>query len=95
MKEGQAVLNSSWPSFPDQTFKGVVQAQHLKGDPIARSYRVRIHFSEPSPFKIGMTAETNIILRETENALLIPTSAVVGDRVRVVKMAAWSFARSI
>jgi multidrug efflux pump subunit AcrA (membrane-fusion protein) len=51
------------------------------GDSVARSYRVRIEMLEPTPLRIGMTAETNIIIRETKDALLVPTSAVDKDRV--------------
>lgn len=84
VREGQEVLIRA-DAFPGQMFKGVVKQITPKGDPIARSYRVRVHFTEPSAFQIGMTAETNIILRKAEDALLVPTGAVLGDKLWVVK----------
>ncbi len=64
-------------AFPGQVFHGQVQAITPKGDPVARSYRVRIGFHTPDvPLWIGMTAEVNIITREKKNALLVPRSAI-------------------
>lgn len=72
-------------AFPDQIYKGVVQSITPKGDPVARSYRVRIGFSEETPLMIGMTAETNIIIHETPNALLLPSGAVTQGNVWLVE----------
>jgi membrane fusion protein, multidrug efflux system len=72
-------------AFPGKTYHGTVQNITPKGDPVARSYRVRIGFLESTPLLIGMTAETNIISRETENALLLPASAVFENQVWQVK----------
>lgn len=63
-------------AFPGQTFDGSVQSITPKGDSVARSYRVRINFDDKAPLMIGMTAETNIIARETKNSLLVPSSAI-------------------
>lgn len=77
VRVGQNVLIRA-DAFPGQVFKGKVQSITPKGDPVARSYRMRVSFDEPDvPLMIGMTAETNVILRKTENALLVPSSAVV------------------
>lgn len=72
---GQKVLIQS-DAFEDQVFHGSVQSITQKGDPIARTFRVRITFDKKSPFMIGMNVETNIIISETQNALLIPTAAI-------------------
>ena len=72
-------------AFPDQTYEGFVQNITPKGDPVSRSYRVRIGFSEETPLMIGMTAETNIIIRETPEALLLPSSAVMQGNVWLVE----------
>lgn len=72
-------------AFPGQVFNGSVQSITPKGDPVARSYRVRIALPEDTPLMIGMTAETNIILRRDEHALLLPAAAVVQDTVWVVE----------
>lgn len=80
VQPGQRVLIRA-DAFPRQTFDGKVQSITPKGDPVARSYRVRIGVAAPNPLLIGMTAETNIIVRETPEALLVPTSAVLGDKI--------------
>lgn len=72
-------------AFPDKIFHGVVQSITPKGDAIARSYRVRIGFSEETPLLIGMTAETNIITGERAKALLIPSTAMDGGFVWLVQ----------
>lgn len=71
-------------AFPGQIFRGKVQTITPKGDPVARSFRVRVGFSEKTPLQIGMTAETNIIISERENALLVPSSAVVNNTLWAV-----------
>ena len=84
VQPGQEVLIRA-DAFSDQSFKGEVLSITPKGDPIARSYRVRIGFKEETPLLIGMTAETNILIREVPNALLIPSSAFVQGKVWLVK----------
>jgi len=65
-------------AFPGEVFSGSVIQVTPKGDPIARSYRVRTTVPPESPLRIGMTAETNIISREVADALLVPATAVQG-----------------
>jgi RND family efflux transporter MFP subunit len=72
---GQKVLIRA-DAFPDQVFDGSVAEITPKGDPVARSFRVRIALPENTPLRIGMTAETNIVTRENKDALLIQTSAL-------------------
>lgn len=80
---GQKVLIRA-DAFDGQSFEGEVLAITPKGDPVARSYRVRISLPETTPMHIGMTAENNIIIREKPDALLIPTGALRGDFVYVL-----------
>lgn len=68
-------------AFPGRIFHGHVQSITPKGDPVARSYRVRVALNEETPLLVGMTAETNIVIRKNEHALLLPPSAVVANRV--------------
>jgi membrane fusion protein, multidrug efflux system len=84
VRPGQAVLIRS-DAFAMRSFVGQVQSITPKGDPVARSYRVRISLSDDTPLMIGMTAETNIIQRQNENALLVPASAVRQDTLWIVK----------
>ncbi len=72
-------------AFPDKIFKGRVQSITPKGDPIARTYRVRVAFAEPVPLQIGMTAETNIMISKHDNALLVPSNAVINQKIWLVR----------
>lgn len=75
VQPGQKVIIRA-DAFPNQIFEGEVQSITPKGDPVARSYRVRVSLPENSPLMIGMTAETNIITQEKDAAMMIPVSAV-------------------
>ena len=85
IKSGLPVLISA-DAFPGKVFKGTVQAITPKGDAIARSYRVRITLAtDAEGLMPGMTAESNIIVAERKNALLLPASAVDKDMVWLVQ----------
>ena len=84
VRPGQPVLIRA-DAFPGQIFHGEVQAVTPKGDPVARSYRVRISLPADTPLMIGMTTETNIVLRQNEQALLLPAGAVRQDTVWLVE----------
>lgn len=81
---GQKILIRA-DAFPGKIFEGVLQSVTPKGDPVARSYRVRIGLDRKNPLQIGMTVETNIIVREHPGALLIPSTSLAtslaGDSV--------------
>ncbi|MEZ0226427.1 MAG: efflux RND transporter periplasmic adaptor subunit [Alphaproteobacteria bacterium] len=83
VKPGQAVLIRA-DAFPDQVFNGKVQSITPKGDPVSRSYRVRISLDADAPLLSGMTAEANIVIREEKEALLIPAPAVKNNAVWLV-----------
>src|SRR5215467_4406398 len=80
VRPGQEVLIRS-DAHPGRIFHGKVQAITPKGDPVARSYRVRISLPADTPLMIGMTTETNIVLRQGEHALLLPAGAVQQGKV--------------
>jgi RND family efflux transporter MFP subunit len=81
---GQRVLIRA-PALPDRVIDARLAAITPKGDPVSRSFRVRIEPDDTSPLRIGMTAEVNIIVTERANALLAPASAVVDGHVWVVR----------
>ena len=81
---GQEVLIRA-DALPNRTMRGVVQSITPKGDPVARSYRVRIGLGEATPLMIGMTTEVNIVIRKNDDALLLPPSAVRGTQVWCVR----------
>ena len=83
VKVDQAALIRA-DAFPGKVYKGRVKSITPKGDPIARSYRVRIQLDQETPLQIGMTAETNIIVRERQDVLLVPASAVRSGEIWLV-----------
>lgn len=80
---GQKVLIRA-DAFPGEVFNGTVSAITPKGDPIARSYRVRIRFEGDNPLQIGMTAENNIIIAEKDDVLLLPNASIENGHVWLV-----------
>ena len=81
---GQRVLIKA-DAFPGVVLEGRVAEITPKGDPINKSYRARISLPEDTPLKIGMTTETNIIVREEAHALLVPAAAVSGGKLWVAE----------
>jgi RND family efflux transporter MFP subunit len=81
---GQEVLIRA-DALPNRVMRGVVQAVTPKGDPIARSYRVRIGLTEATSLMIGMTVEVNIVIRRNDDALLLPPSAISASHVWFVR----------
>ncbi len=79
---GQKTLIKS-DAFPGQTLTGSVNHVTPKGDPVNKSYRVRVSLPDDTPLMIGMTTEINIIVREVEYTMLIPTDAVSNGSVWV------------
>lgn len=66
-------------AFPGEIFEGQVSEITPRGDPISRSYRVRVALPADTLLAIGMTADVNVIIAEREAALLIPSSALQSD----------------
>ena len=63
-------------ALPGEVIEGKVKEITPKGDPVARSYRVRLQLANPERLKVGMTVDANLIVAERQDALLVPTSAV-------------------
>jgi RND family efflux transporter MFP subunit len=76
-------------ALPKRLFDGEVAEITPKGDPVSRSYRVRIRFSDApainaGPLRTGMTMDVNLIVSRREGALLVPNRALKSDAVWVV-----------
>jgi RND family efflux transporter MFP subunit len=84
VRPGQKVM-IRLSAFPDKVFEGAVTETTPKGDPVSRVFRVRIKLPPDTPLKIGMTADCNIVVDERSDVLLVPTSAVVGKAVWLVR----------
>lgn len=79
VREGQPVLLRA-AALGTQVFEGQVASITPKGDPVARSYRVRIALSAPpAGLRVGMTVDANLIAARRANALLLPAGAVQGS----------------
>lgn len=82
VEAGMEVLMRS-DAFPGRTIEGSLSRITPKGDPVAKTYRVRVALPPDTPLRIGMTVEINVVVRRVEGAILIPRSALEGDRVLV------------
>ncbi len=80
VRVGQKVVLRA-DALPGEILDGEVSEITPKGDPIARSYRVRVKLADPSRLKVGMTVDANLIVAERANALLVPATAVQNDAV--------------
>jgi len=80
VRPGQTVLIRA-DAFPGRIFQSRVTQVTPKGDPIGRSYRVRIALPPGCPLQIGMTTEANIVVSDHGNALLLPVAAVSQGKV--------------
>lgn len=84
VQTGQKVLIKA-DAFADRMFEGRVAEITPKGEPVARSYRVRVKLPADTPLMIGMTAETNIIVAERQNTLLVPSTALSSNSIWLVR----------
>lgn len=70
-------------AFPGRVMTAEVAQITPKGDTTRKAYRVRLNLPDDTPLLIGMTVEANIVLREEDDAVLLPPAAVVlPDRSR-------------
>jgi len=82
---GQSVTMRS-DALPHRFYEGKVADITPKGDPISRSYRVRIRLADAppvdaGPMRSGMTMDANLIVSRREGALLLPNRAIESDGV--------------
>lgn len=78
----RAVLKAD--AFPDRILEAHVDSITPKGDPVAKTYRVRLALPEDTPLRIGMTVEVNVIVQVSARALLVPTNALRGGALFAV-----------
>ncbi len=81
---GQLVLFRT-DAFPGRRIEGRVREITPMGDPITKTYRIRIDLPDDTPLRIGMSVEANVVTREKDNALLVPADAVQGSHVFVLE----------
>jgi RND family efflux transporter MFP subunit len=84
LKLGQRALIKA-DAFPGEALESKVGEITPKGDPVNRTYRVRLMLPDDTKLLVGMTVEVNVIIREAPEALLIPAAAVAEGMGWVVK----------
>jgi RND family efflux transporter MFP subunit len=84
IREGQRALLRA-DAFAGQVLNATVAQITPKGDATRKAYRVRLALPDDTPLMIGMTVEANIVLRETNAAVLVPPAALRGDHVFLVQ----------
>jgi membrane fusion protein, multidrug efflux system len=82
-------------AFPDRSLDAMVDSITPKGDPVTKTYRVRLALPETTPLLIGMTVEVNVVVGVTEDALLLPANAIEGNAVYVVDGAGHAHRREL
>lgn len=80
---GQIVLLRT-DAFAGRRLEGKVSEITPMGDPITKTYRIRIGLADDTPLIAGMSVEANVITREKAGALLVPADAVQGTAVFVI-----------
>ncbi len=72
-------------AFPNEAQPGTVADITPKGDPVNKTYRVRLALPDDTKLLIGMTVEVNVVVREVAQTLLLPASALAEGRIFVVR----------
>jgi RND family efflux transporter MFP subunit len=80
---GQTVLFRT-DAFPGRRLEGKVREITPIGDPVAKTYRIKVALPDDTPLMPGMSVEANVVTREKPGALLVPADAVQGSTVFVV-----------
>jgi membrane fusion protein (multidrug efflux system) len=84
VRVGQTVLLRS-DAFPGEPLAGTVREITPAGDPVAKTYRIRVALPEDTPLRVGMSVEANVVTREKADALLVPAAAVAEGAVFVIE----------
>lgn len=72
-------------AFPGRQLEANVDSITPKGDPVSKTFRVRLRLPDDTPLRIGMSVDVNVVVHVSANALLVPGLAVEADRLAVVE----------
>jgi RND family efflux transporter MFP subunit len=75
VKIGQKVLIKA-DAFAAKVLEAKVGHITPKGDPVNKTFRVRVTLPDDTPLLVGMTTEINIITAERADTLLVPATAL-------------------
>jgi RND family efflux transporter MFP subunit len=84
VKVGQKALLRT-DAFANQVLPGFVKEITPAGDPVSKTFRVRIGLPDDTPLRVGMSVEANIVSREKPDVLLVPANAVVDNNVLTIE----------
>jgi RND family efflux transporter MFP subunit len=72
-------------AFAGQVLPGFVKQITPAGDPVSKTFRVRIGLPNDTPLRVGMSVEANIVSREKLDVLLVPANAVVNNSLLTIE----------
>jgi RND family efflux transporter MFP subunit len=72
-------------AFANQVLTGIVKQITPAGDPVSKTFRVRIGLPDDTPLRVGMSVEANIVSREKQDVLLVPANAVVNNNLLMIE----------
>ena len=84
VKVGQKALLRT-DAFANQVLPGIVKQITPAGDPVSKTFRVRIGVPDDTPLRVGMSVEANIVSREKQDVLLVPANAVVNNSLLTIE----------
>jgi RND family efflux transporter MFP subunit len=72
-------------AFPKQKLEAKVQEITPMGDPVNKTYRIRLWLPENTPLRPGMSVEVNVVGHEKKDALLVPSNAIQDGALFVIE----------
>lgn len=72
-------------AFAGRVLTGSVKQITPAGDPVSKTFRVRIGLPDDTPLRVGMSVEANIISREKLDVVLVPANAVVNNSLFAIE----------
>ena len=72
-------------AFAGQVLPGFVKQITPAGDPVSKTFRVRIGLPDDTLLRVGMSVEANIVSREKPDVLLVPANAVVDSNLLTIE----------
>lgn len=84
VREGQTVLLRT-DAFAERRLTGTIREITPAGDPVARTFRIRVALPDDTPLRVGMNVEANVVVREKADVLLAPAAALLQEAVFVVE----------
>jgi HlyD family secretion protein len=80
------VVKMTLYAYPNEILTGTVDRIYDKADPDRRTYEVDVTFDRPDlRLAAGMTGELNFIVAERQHATIVPTQAVQGGQILLVR----------